>query len=191
MIQRRELLLSALAAGAVATGAPVASETLSASNYRVPLKHRPRWIDVDPALTVGAIYASNEQRRLYWIDSPGRAIRYTIAIGAAGRAFRGTAVVARKAIQPSWMPTRNMIRMEPEVYGQFSAGLPGGHPMNPLGAAALYLYRDGRDTLFRIHGTPQPWTMGRSFSSGCLRLVNEHMMDLYARAPVGTPVHVS
>ena len=109
-------------------------------------------------------------------------------MGAAGRTFTGQAHVGRKAEWPSWMPTADMIRAEPAVYGPFRGGLPGGHAMNPLGARALYLYQGGRDTMFRIHGTPQPWTMGQSFSSGCIRLVNEHAVDLYDRVEVGALV---
>ena len=80
-----------------------------------------------------------------------------------------------------------MIRREPQVYGKLAAGMPGG-PDNPLGARALYLYRGSRDTMYRIHGTPQPWTIGRSVSSGCIRLHNDHIVDLYDRVPVGTTV---
>ncbi|SLN43160.1 L,D-transpeptidase [Roseisalinus antarcticus] len=190
MLNRREIALSALAAGSIGICAPAEAQTLSHSNYRVPYRHRPRWVRVDTQLTPGVIYAWNSTRQLFWVQEPGRAMRYVIAIGAEGRAFEGTARVSRKAIAPGWRPTESMIRMEPQIYGRFRNGLPGGHPMNPLGAAALYLDQGGRDTFYRIHGTPQPWTMGRSFSSGCLRLVNEHMMDLYARVPVGTPVVV-
>jgi len=103
----------------------------------------------------------------------------------------GKAVIARKAVKPSWVPTRNMIRMEPAVYGPFASGLPGGHPSNPLGAAALYLHRGGRDTLYRINGTQQPDRIGQSFSSGCIRLANADMLDLYARVSVGTVVRAA
>jgi len=190
MLTRRELL-GALSAAALSAGAPAAADTLSTSSYRVPRKHRPREVRVDERLTPGAIYVSNATHSLYWIEEPGRAIRYIIAIGAEGRQFTGRAVIARKAEWPGWRPTANLIRMEPHIYGRWPDGLPGGHPQNPLGARALYLYRNGRDTIYRIHGTPQPWTMGRSFSSGCIRLVNEQVEDLYRRVPVGTPVHVA
>jgi lipoprotein-anchoring transpeptidase ErfK/SrfK len=188
MLTRRDAILGALAASAAAV--PASAETLSTATYRVPRRHLPRRVQVNADFQPGVIYAINAQHRLYWVDRPGEAIRYVMAIGAEGRAFQGTAVVRRKVVNPSWRPTVSMIRAEPEVYGRFREGLPGGHPMNPLGVAALYLYQNGQDTLYRIHGTPQPWTMGRSFSSGCLRLVNEHMLDLYARVPLGTPVLV-
>lgn len=190
MLTRRNVLLGALAASAAGVATSASAETLSAANYRVPRHHLPRRVRVTEDYRPGVIYAVNAQHRLYWVDKPGEAIRYIMAIGAEGRAFTGTAVIRRKLVNPSWRPTVAMIEAEPEVYGRFRNGLPGGHPMNPLGVAALYLYRGGEDTLYRIHGTPQPWTMGRSFSSGCLRLVNEHMLDLYARVPLGTPVLV-
>jgi len=120
-----------------------------------------------------------------------RALRYGIAVGAEGRAFKGRARINRKAIAPSWTPTANMIRLEPKVYGPYRAGLPGGHPQNPMGAAALYLAQNGRETYYRIHGTHQPWTIGQSFSSGCIRLKNDDVLDLYARVNAGTQVFVS
>jgi lipoprotein-anchoring transpeptidase ErfK/SrfK len=81
-----------------------------------------------------------------------------------------------------------MIRAEPAIYAQYAGGLPGGHEMNPMGARALYLYQGNRDTLYRIHGTPQPWTIGQSFGSGCIRMLNDHALDLYNRVPVGAEV---
>ncbi|SDE58885.1 L,D-transpeptidase [Limimaricola pyoseonensis] len=158
---------------------------------KIPRDWLPTEIAVNPALPAGQIHVRIAENRLYWTLGEGRAIRYVVALGAAGRNFSGSAVVARKAEWPSWMPTANMIRQEPEVYGRFAGGLPGGHAMNPLGSRALYLYRGGRDTYYRIHGTPQPWTMGRKFSSGCVRLINEHAEHLYDRVPVGTVVTVA
>lgn len=186
MMNRRALLLSALAAGSGVAAAPAAAERV----VRLPKKFFPQEVDINPELPAGRIYAVTEKHFLYWTLGDGRAIRYGMAVGAEGRAFKGTAIVGRKVEWPSWRPTQNMIRLEPEVYGPYREGLPGGDPNNPLGARALYLYQNGRDSLFRIHGTPQPWTIGRSFSSGCLRLINEHIEDLYARVPNGTLVTV-
>jgi len=98
--------------------------------------------------------------------------------------------IRRKVEWPSWTPTQNMIRLEPELYGPYRNGLPGGHPRNPMGARALYLYEGSRDTYYRIHGTPQPWAIGRSYSSGCVRLVNEHVEELYAQVPLETQVFI-
>ncbi|WP_394151812.1 L,D-transpeptidase [Loktanella salsilacus] len=142
-------------------------------------------------LAAGQIHVDTDQRFLYLTLGGHQALRYGVSVGAEGRQFHGTAVIARKAVKPSWVPTRNMIRMEPSVYGPFAGGLPGGHPHNPLGAAALYLHRNGRDTLYRIHGTQQPDRIGQAFSSGCVRLENADMLDLYARVSVGTVVQAT
>ncbi|PYE84718.1 L,D-transpeptidase [Pseudoroseicyclus aestuarii] len=183
-----------LAGGAAAAGlaaAPAAAQVMSQRPFDIPESWRPRVVDINADAPAGLIYVDTAERRLYWTLGEGRAIRYLIAVGAAGRNFQGEARVGRKAEWPRWTPTRNMIRAEPEVYGPYAGGLPGGHEWNPLGARALYMYQGNRDTMYRIHGTPQPWTMGQSFSSGCIRLVNEHAMDLYSRVPVGTRVVVS
>lgn len=188
MIDRRKLLLAAVAGAAfpMATRAEVPAPQI----VRIPRSYLPTEVQVNPELVAGQIHVDTAGTWLYWTEGEGKAIRYKIAVGAPGRNFTGVATVQRKAEWPSWVPTRNMIALEPEVYGPYSAGLPGGHAMNPLGARALYMYQGGRDTMYRIHGTPQPWTMGQSFSSGCVRLINEHMIDLYDRVPVGTQVFV-
>jgi lipoprotein-anchoring transpeptidase ErfK/SrfK len=181
MITRRKILASAAAS-------LLATPSIAQQVVRIPREYMPTEIDVNDAMTPGAIYVQTEETWLYFVLRQGRAMRYKIAVGAAGRNFQGLAHVGRKAEWPSWVPTASMIEIEPEVYGPFAGGLPGGHERNPLGARALYLYAEGRDTYFRIHGTPQPWTIGQSFSSGCVRLVNEHVIDLYDRVPVGTAV---
>jgi lipoprotein-anchoring transpeptidase ErfK/SrfK len=142
-------------------------------------------------MSPGQVHVDTGSRFLYLTLGGQQALRYGVSVGAAGRQFTGKAVIARKAVKPSWVPTRNMIRMEPAVYGPFASGLPGGHPSNPLGAAALYLHRGGRDTLYRIHGTQQPERIGQAFSSGCIRLANVDMLDLYARVSVGTVVRAA
>ena len=189
MIDRRKLLLAGLA-GAMAPPAARA-ETPAPRVVRIPRSFLPREVEVNPVLAAGEIHVDTAGTWLYWTLGDAKAMRYKIAVGAPGRNFEGAATVQRKAEWPSWVPTRSMIELEPEVYGPYRRGLPGGHERNPLGARALYLYQGGRDTYYRIHGTPQPWTMGQSFSSGCVRLINEHMIDLYDRAPVGTMVFVS
>ena len=109
-------------------------------------------------------------RRLYYVlGEGGTAMRYPIAVGREGLSFRGNGVIGRKAEWPSWQPTRNMIRTRPDLYAAYAGGLPGGLD-NPLGARALYLYRGGRDTMFRIHGTIDPPSIGQATSpaaSGC------------------------
>jgi len=99
------------------------------------------------------------------------------------------AYVGRKAEWPTWTPTANMIRREPEKNLKYAGGVPGG-PNNPLGARAMYLYRGGNDTHFRIHGTNQPQTIGYAMSSGCVRMMNHDVIDLYERVNVGDRVVV-
>ena len=119
----------------------------------------------------------------------GRAIRYGIGVGKEGLAWSGRARVGRKAAWPRWTPTASMIRREPERNARWAGGMEGGLS-NPLGARALYLYDNGRDTMYRIHGTTEPWSIGQSVSSGCIRLFNQDIIDLYSRVPVGSPVVV-
>ena len=130
-----------------------------------------------------------ENHYLFLITAPGRAMRYGVGVGKAGFAFSGTATIQRKADWPGWTPTPNMIRRDPDRYGPYAGGLPGGLG-NPLGARALYLYRGGRDTYYRIHGTNEPHTIGQSVSSGCIRMMNQDVIDLESRVPVGTTVIV-
>ncbi|EYR82725.1 MULTISPECIES: L,D-transpeptidase [Shinella] len=139
--------------------------------------------------TAGTIVVVPRDRFLYLIEEGGLARRYGVGVGRAGLAFSGTATVGRKAKWPSWRPTDNMIRRDPKKYARYADGVPGG-PKNPLGSRALYLFRDGRDTLYRIHGTTEPWTIGKAVSNGCIRMVNGHVEDLYERVPVGTRVVV-
>ncbi|MCB2134429.1 MAG: L,D-transpeptidase [Rhodobacteraceae bacterium] len=137
----------------------------------------------------GTIVVDPWARWLYLVEEGGTATRYGIAVGREGKGFRGNAVISRKEEWPFWQPTANMIRTEPEVYAQFAAGMEGGLD-NPLGARALYLYRGGKDTKFRIHGTSNASTIGRKTSAGCIRLFNQDAIDLYTRVPTGTRVVV-
>lgn len=148
-------------------------------------------VTLNQSLPAGQIHVNTDQRFLYLTTGGNQALRYGVAVGAQGRAFKGTATISRKALWPSWQPTQNMIREEPAVYGPYRNGLPGRHPQNPMGAAALYLAQGGRETYYRIHGTHQPSTIGQSFSSGCVRLTNDNMVDLYNRTGRGTRVFVT
>src|SRR5690606_5153478 len=140
---------------------------------------------------VGTIVVNTSERHLYLVQPGGTAMRYGVGVGRdEGLNFRGTATIARKAKWPGWTPTPNMIRTQPERYAQYAKGLPGG-PTNPLGARALYLYRNGKDTHFRLHGTTEPYAIGRSVPSGCIRLMNQDIIDLYDRVPTGTKVVVT
>jgi lipoprotein-anchoring transpeptidase ErfK/SrfK len=137
----------------------------------------------------GTIVVDIFARRLYLVHADGTATRYAIAVGREGLAFKGDAKIGRKQEWPSWQPTRNMIRSRPDLYADFASGLPGGLE-NPLGARALYLYRGSRDTLFRIHGTIDPASIGRATSAGCIRLFNQDAIHLFDQIEIGTPVRV-
>jgi lipoprotein-anchoring transpeptidase ErfK/SrfK len=135
----------------------------------------------------GTIIVDPHAKFLYFVEPSGSAMRYPIAVGREGRGISGQATIARKAEWPSWTPTANMIRRDPELYGPFARGIPGGKA-NPLGARALYLYRGGRDTYYRIHGTNDPSTIGNAGSAGCIRMFNQDVIDLYERVPIGAKV---
>lgn len=137
----------------------------------------------------GTIVVDTFSRKLYYVLENGRAMRYGIAVGREGLSFKGNGVIGRKATWPSWQPTANMVRTRPDLYAEFAGGLPGGLE-NPLGARALYLYRGGRDSMFRIHGTIQNDSIGHATSAGCIRLFNQDAIDLYNRVDLGTRVKV-
>lgn len=138
----------------------------------------------------GTIVVDPNARYAYLVLEGGRALRYGVGVGKEeGFNFQGEAVIARKAEWPRWTPTPDMIAREPERYGKYAGGLDGGAG-NPLGPRALYLYRNGRDTLYRLHGTVEPWTIGTMASSGCIRFLNQDIIDLHRRVPVGAKVVV-
>lgn len=132
----------------------------------------------------GTIVVDTPNRYLYLVTGQNRAIRYGIEVGREGFGWSGTATIARKAEWPKWTPPAEMVARDPRTR-PFAQGMPGG-PENPLGARALYLYQDGRDTLYRIHGGGRPATLGKATSSGCIRLLDHDAIDLFTRAPVGT-----
>lgn len=149
-----------------------------------------REVAYETAQPPGTIVVDPNQRYLYLVEGNGRAMRYGVGVGREeGFNFQGEAVIARKAEWPKWTPTKDMIAREPERYGPYRDGMPGGEE-NPLGPRALYLYKDGKDTLYRLHGTLEPRTIGTMVSSGCVRLLNQDIIDLYDRVPVGTKVVV-
>lgn len=138
----------------------------------------------------GTIVVDPTARYAYLVLENGRALRYGVGVGKQEAFnFRGEATIARKAEWPGWRPTPDMIKRDPDRYGHLKDGLPGGAG-NPLGPRALYLYRGGQDTYYRLHGTVEPWTIGTMVSSGCIRLLNQDIMDLYRRVPVGAKVVV-
>ncbi|WP_425452591.1 L,D-transpeptidase [Methylobacterium radiodurans] len=137
----------------------------------------------------GTLVVDPYKRFLYLVMEGGKAMRYGVGVGRAGFEFTGEATVALKASWPRWTPTPDMLRRDPERNGRWAGGMPGGD-RNPLGARALYLFKDGKDTLYRIHGTTEPWSIGEAVSSGCIRMLNQDVIDLHRRVPTGTRVVV-
>ncbi len=136
----------------------------------------------------GTIIIRTDERALYHVQEGDSAIRYGVAVGKAGFEWSGIAKVGRKVVWPTWTPPAAMIRRRPEL-AEWADGMPGGE-QNPLGARAIYLYARGRDTLFRIHGTNEPWSIGTAASSGCIRMLNEEVEMLYDAIDIGTKVIV-
>jgi lipoprotein-anchoring transpeptidase ErfK/SrfK len=161
--------------------APVDMSTIPAQFHRQvvrdPTGEPPGTVVVDPG-----------QRFLYLTTGNGRAFRYGIGVGREGFSWNGKATIQRKQKWPSWHPPVEM-QARDERAREWRNGMPGG-PNNPLGARALYLYQGGRDTLYRIHGTNEPQSIGRAVSSGCIRMLNADVIDLYERVPIGTRVVV-
>jgi lipoprotein-anchoring transpeptidase ErfK/SrfK len=132
----------------------------------------------------GTIVVETKERQLYLVLPEGKAIRYGVSVGDEAYGWTGTATVDRKAEWPAWNPPAEMIKRWPHVHAM------QGGPMNPLGARALYLADRGRDTLYRIHGTNEPEKIGQAVSSGCIRMRNIDVVDLFNRVPVGATVIV-
>ena len=134
----------------------------------------------------GAITVNTRARKLYLSLGGGRAMEYGIGVGRRGFEWRGVAHVGRKASWPGWTPPPEMLKRRPDLPRHMNGGID-----NPLGARALYLYRGGKDTMFRIHGTNEPDTIGQAVSSGCIRMMNADVIDLYQRVGTGTRVVVN
>ena len=183
MFKRREF---------IATGLAAATLPAAVQAFEVKQKFKPTKVQIDKKYAEGQMLILPRAHFLYFITAPGEALRYGVGVGKAGLEFTGTATIQVKKKWPTWRPTKEMIEREPRTYGKFKDNdyvQPGG-PGNPLGARALYLFQGGRDTYFRIHGTTAPRSIGQSVSNGCIRMLNEHVTDLYERVPVGTPVTV-
>ena len=144
-----------------------------------------RIVEFPTDLPPGTVIVKTDERRLYYVMQDGRAIMYGVGVGREGFTWSGTDVVTRKAEWPTWRPPREMIEREAERGMTIPEFMAGG-PDNPLGARAIYI----GDTEYRIHGTPQPWSIGQATSSGCIRMTNEEVIDLYERIRVGTLVVV-
>jgi len=179
--------LGALALGGCA-GTPRRSAAIDPAFRRtvVPFQRREQ-----PGTTV----VDPQSHYLYFVQKGGQAIRYGVGVGGDGFVWSGVATVHHKQEWPDWYPPKEMLQRKPEIRRAIfelengALGMPGG-PNNPLGACALYLWQNNKDTLYRIHGTNEPWTIGTNVSSGCIRLTNEDVTDLYDRVVVGSKVVV-
>lgn len=150
-------------------------------------RYKRQLVDDPTGQPSGTIVVDPQNRFLYLVQEGGKALRYGVGVGRAGMAWSGTADVAMKRAWPRWTPTKDMIAREPEKYVKWAKGMDGGTG-NPLGARALYLFKNGKDTLYRIHGTNEPWSIGQAMSSGCIRMMDQDVIDLYRRVPTGAKV---
>ncbi|WP_336055579.1 L,D-transpeptidase [Nitratireductor sp. CH_MIT9313-5] len=155
---------------------------------KVPSKYHRQVVKYDTKEKPGTIIVDTSEKFLYFVMPDGKAMRYGIGVGREGFEWKGTARIAMKREWPTWTPPAAMIRREPHLK-KWAGGMPPG-TSNPLGARALYLYRGGRDTGYRLHGTPEWNSIGKAMSSGCIRLMNQDIIDLYERAEVGAKVIV-
>jgi lipoprotein-anchoring transpeptidase ErfK/SrfK len=153
----------------------------SAKEERLPAKLRPQMVYFRSNAPPGTIIVHTDERFLYLVQGNSRALRYAIGVGRDGFQWQGMVNISRKQEWPDWRPPPEMIERQPYL-PRFMAGGPG----NPLGARALYL----GTTVYRIHGTNQPKTIGQAVSSGCFRMVNPDVIDLFDRVPIGTKVVV-
>lgn len=145
-------------------------------------------VDYQTSEKPGTVVVYTADRLLYFVMPGGKAIRYGVGVGNEAFGWKGSADIARKAEWPSWTPPAEMLLRWPHLRNR-AGGMAGG-PENPLGARALYLYQDGRDTLYRIHGTNEPESIGQASSSGCIRMRNVDAIDLFNRVAVRAKVVV-
>ena len=213
-MKRRDLLLglaSFLATGAAASTASASTRYNFSSSFsnQTPARTRQRvvrkqvrhtrpsnykgkeLVPYDTSEEAGTIIVDTSERALYLVLDDGMAMKYGVGVGRAGFSWKGAAHIKRKAKWPAWYPTENMRRREWKKNRRRLPKMVKGGPKNPLGARALYLYQGNRDTLYRIHGTNNPSSIGYARSSGCIRLLNEEIIDLHKRAKIGAKVIVT
>lgn len=159
------------------------------TDRRVPSKYKRRNVRIKTQHPVGTIIIDTDKKFLYHITGPNKATRYGVGVGREGFAWSGDATIRRKAEWPSWTPPAEMREREAKKGIILPVTQKGGID-NPLGARALYLYQGNRDTLYRIHGTNQPWSIGLNLSSGCIRMLNSDVEYLYDRVKLGSKVVV-
>lgn len=155
---------------------------------KVKRRFRRKEISIRTSEPPGTVIVDPYSKYLYLILENGRAMRYGVGVGRQGFEWSGDAVIRRKAKWPRWTPPKEMVERD-ELAAKWANGMPGG-PTNPLGARALYLFQGDVDTLYRIHGTFQPQTIGTAVSSGCIRMINGDVADLYERVSIGAKVVV-
>lgn len=185
----RRLFVRSIAVGAATVSLP---NLAIAKPKPVVFDPTPQEVRIKKGYEPGQLLILPRSFYLYLVTDKRKAMRYGVGVGKAGLEFTGSAVIEVKKEWPTWRPTDEMIEREPRTYSRFVDNefvQPGG-PQNPLGARALYLFQNGVDTYFRIHGTTQPQTIGQSVSNGCIRMLNDHVIDLYQRVPIGTVVTV-
>jgi lipoprotein-anchoring transpeptidase ErfK/SrfK len=168
-----------------------APRTQIANRHNKPDKKFDRQeVAYDTTEAAGTIVIDTKSKFLYYVQGSGRALRMGVGVGREGFGWSGTVHVGAKQEAPKWFPPPEMIARQPELAKYEKEGMPGGEG-NPLGVRALYLFDDkGKDTLYRIHGTIEPWSIGLNVSSGCIRMLNENVTELYDLVDVGTKVIV-
>ncbi|MCT8989971.1 L,D-transpeptidase [Chelativorans sp. SCAU2101] len=155
---------------------------------QVPRQYHRQIVPYETDEKPGTIIVDTKEKFLYLVMEDGKAMRYGIGVGREGFQWSGTARVAMKREWPTWTPPAAMIKRQPEL-AKWAGGMPPGLS-NPLGARALYLFKNGKDTHYRLHGTPEWWSIGKEVSSGCIRLLNQDIIDLYNRTEIGAKVIV-
>jgi len=155
---------------------------------KIPQQYRRQIVKYQTDEAPGTIIVETREKFLYLVQPDGKAMRYGIGVGREGFGWSGTARVAMKREWPTWTPPSAMIKRQPEL-AKYRNGMEPGL-RNPLGARALYLFNKGGDTGYRIHGTPEWWSIGKAMSSGCVRMMNQDIIDLYERAEQGAKVIV-
>jgi lipoprotein-anchoring transpeptidase ErfK/SrfK len=169
--------------------ADVGASQLDPTGGGLPKKYARTTIRYQTKEAPGTIIIDPREHYLYYVLGGGKAIRYGVGVGREGFGWHGTVKVGRKAEWPTWTPPPEMVARERKKGIILPAQMEGGIK-NPLGARALYLYNGAGDTAYRIHGSNEPWTIGHDISSGCFRMINKDVIDLYKRAQVGAKVIV-
>lgn len=158
---------------------------------KVPRRYWRRQVDFETDYPVGTVIVNTRTFFLHLVEENGKAMRYGVGLGRQGFEWSGRGRIQWKQAWPKWTPPDEMIGRQPELekWSVRNGGMPPGLD-NPLGARALYIFQNGEDTLYRIHGSPEYWSIGKAVSSGCVRLMNQDIIDLYSRVPKGSTLIV-